>query len=107
MQKKPAEPETGNFWESPLEPIYHNIRKNLKGHPHANFIEIYLGLAVIIVFLLFASLAPYIGQKLGLISERKEGQQSYASQEENDIKILTDDLLAEYAKYQALEVGSE
>src|SRR3990170_8338339 len=89
MPKKPAEPATGNFWESPIEPIYHNIRKNLKGHPHADFIEIYLGLAVIIVFLLFASLAPYIGEKLGLISLRKEGQQSFASEEEKDIKMLT------------------
>ena len=81
MPKKPAEPETGNFWESPLEPIYHNIRKNLKGHPHANFIEIYLGLAVIIVFLLFASLAPQIGDKLGLLSQKKETQQSFAKDE--------------------------
>src|SRR3990170_5355326 len=80
MPKQPAEPATGNFWESPLEPVYHNIRKNLKGHPHADFIEIYLGLSVIIFFLLFASLAPYIGEKLGLISQRKEGQQSFAQE---------------------------
>src|SRR3990170_2425694 len=81
MPKQPAEPATGNFWESPLEPVYHNIRKNLKGHPHANFIEIYLGLAVIIVFLLFASLAPQIGDKLGLLSQKKETQQSFKKDE--------------------------
>ena len=98
--KKPAEPATGNFWESPIEPVYHNIRKNLKGHPHAEFIEVYLGLGAIVIFLLIASLAPYIGEKLGLFSLRKEGQQSFASQEEADIKILTDSLLAEYANYQ-------
>ena len=78
MQKKPAEPAPVDFWESPLEPVYHNIRKNLKGYPHANFIEIYLGLSVIIFFLLVTSLAPQIGEKLGLISQRKEGQQSFA-----------------------------
>ena len=98
MPKQPAEPATGNFWESPLEPVYHNIRKNLKGHPHADFIEIYLGLAVIIVFLLFASLAPYIGEKLGLFSLRKDKQQSFA--QEDGVKILTDQFLAEFNNYQ-------
>jgi len=102
MQKQPAEPETGNFWESPIEPVYHNIRKNLKDHPHADFLEVYIGLGAILFFLLLASMAPYIGEKLGLFSLRKEGQQSFASQEEADIKVLTDSLLAEYANYEAV-----
>jgi len=102
MSKQPAEPATGNFWESPIEPVYHNIRKNLKGHPHADFLEVYIGLGAIIAFLFLASLAPQIGEKLGLVSLRKEGQQSFASQEEYDIKMLTDSLLAEYANYEAV-----
>ena len=84
--KKPAEPATGNFWESPLESVYSNIRKNLKDHPHADFIEIYLGLFVIIVFLFFASLAPYIGEKLGLLSQKKETQQSFAKEEDRALQ---------------------
>ena len=80
MQKKPAESAPEKFWESPLEPVYHNIRKNLEGHPHANFIEIYIGLSVIVFLLLFASLAPYIGEKLGLISQRKDQQQAFAQE---------------------------
>src|SRR3989344_7722379 len=103
MSNPRAEPATGNFWESPIEPVYHNIRKNLEGHPHADFIEAYIGLGAIVFFLLFASLAPYIGEKLGLFSLRKDGQQSYASQEEADIKTLTDNLLAEFSTYQKFD----
>src|SRR3990167_8864920 len=101
MPKQPAEPASEEPWGSPLEPVYHNIRKNLKDHPHPEFIEVYIGLGAIVFFLLFASLVPYIGEKLGLFSLRKDGQQSYASQEEADIKMLTDSLLSEYANYEA------
>src|SRR3990170_5918465 len=102
MPKQPAEPATGNFWESPLEPVYHNIRKNLEGHPHADFIEIYLGLGAIVFFLLFASLAPYIGEKLGLFSLRKEGQQSFAQEAvlkpQQEIEYVSNEILVKVKK---------
>ena len=84
--KKPAEPAPGEFWESPLDPVYHKIRKNLKGRPHADFIEIYLGLSVIVFFLLVTSLAPQIGQKLGLLSQKKDTQQSLAKERDKPAK---------------------
>jgi len=79
MQKQPAEPETGNFWESPIEPVYHNIRKNLKDHPHADFLEVYIGLGAILFFLLLASMAPYIGADQDM--ETKKTQIEYVSNE--------------------------
>src|SRR3990170_6507220 len=105
MPKKPAEPATGNFWESPIEPVYHNIRKNLKGHPHADFIEVYIGLSVIIFFLLFASLAPYIGEKLGLFSLRKDKQQSFAQEttpSAGEVEYISNEILV---KVKAGESG--
>jgi len=81
MPKQPAEPAIGNPWENPLERAL-KVRQNLKGYPHANYIGIYIGLSAIVVFLLLASMAPYIGQKLGLLSERKQEQETFAKSED-------------------------
>ena len=102
MPKQPAEPATGNFWESPIEPVYHNIRKNLEGHPHADFLEVYIGLGAIVIFLLIASLAPQIGEKLGLLFERKGQQQSYAQEvartSSNEIEYVSNEILIKVKK---------
>lgn len=77
----PAQPEKDQE-EEPLNFI-NRFKSHLKQEP--SNAPIVAGLAVIAVFLVFASLAPSIGRKFGLISEKKQNQQSFASQKQTQI----------------------
>jgi len=97
MPKQSAEPATANPWENPLERVL-KVRQNLKGYPHANFIGIYIGLSAIVVFLLLASVAPQIGEKLGLLSERKQEQETFAKSEDRQESAQTRSLIKDSVK---------
>lgn len=54
--------------------------KNFKD-PKKRNLAVYLGLGAIIFFLITASLAPQLGKNLGLLSQKKNSQKSFAQEE--------------------------
>lgn len=55
------------------------MKQNLKKTDHSHkILGVYLGLAVIVLFLGLASLAPQISKRFGNIAEKKESQKSFA-----------------------------
>lgn len=49
--------------------------------PQSKNISVYLGLAAVIIFLIIASIAPQLGKNLGLLSQKKNSQKSFAQEE--------------------------
>src|SRR3989344_1634859 len=61
-----------------------------------------LGIILIVVFLIAASLAPQISQKLGQLSQKKQGQVSFAKEEEppkpSETEFISNELLIKIKK---------
>lgn len=51
-----------------------------KGPAHIKFLFMFIGVGVVMSFLVLASLAPQIGDRLGTLSVQKERQKSFAVQ---------------------------
>jgi len=68
-------------------------------HKSNDKFPIYFGLGVIVLFLLTASLAPSISKKLGELARGKQGQQSFAQEEE---KVLKNDPEASFVSNELL-----
>ena len=74
--KKPAKEE-----EIPRG-YFENFKYRLKGDYRVKFVSLYYGIAILILFLFLVSLAPQIGERLGLISQKKQSQQSLAKEKD-------------------------
>ena len=85
MPKQPAEPALKE--EHPVG-FLSELYKQVNRDHNTRFFSLYLGLAILILFFFTVSLAPQIGEKLGLISLRKEGQQSFAADESLQQKLV-------------------
>src|SRR3989344_1602161 len=76
MPKQPAEPALKE--EHPVG-FLSELYKQVNRDHNTRFFSLYLGLAILILFFFTVSLAPQIGEKLGLISQKKQSQESLAA----------------------------
>lgn len=58
--------------------ILNKVKANIKKDNQTKILALYLGIAFVVSFLFLVSLAPQIGEKLGKLSVKKQGQESKA-----------------------------
>ena len=74
--KKPAEEEI-------LKGFFENYKQQFSKDHSVKFVSLYYAIGFIILFLFVLSLAPQIGNRLGIISHKKQSQQSFAKEKES------------------------
>lgn len=65
--------------DAPPVAILSRLKRGIKKDNPSKFLAVYLGLSLVIVFLVAVSLAPQLSQKLGTLQTKKQTQQSQAT----------------------------
>lgn len=73
--------------DAPPVSILSQISRGIKKDDTSKYLSVYLGLAVIVVFLATVSLVPQVSQKLGSLQAKKQTQQSQAA--DQTIKLVS------------------